>query len=775
MNILSKRIFFTIFLALIFIVSVSAIQAGDVNSTILNSSDVNAIQLENETPCNDLESVNVDYVSNENSKNQTEFTSPSTNIYYKGSYKVTLKDSNSNSLLSNKPINVIINNINYNVLTDSNGVASVNLDLMPGNYGVSVFFNGDESYESSQLNTAIEILPTIKASDMSKYYKGSTQFVASFFDSQGNALSNSMVSISVNGKSYSIKTNGEGVASLAMNFKPGTYNVVSRDPITGYELTTTFHILSTISSNNIKQVQGQNKKFKVKFFKSNGKPLSKKYIKYKFRGKIHKVKTSSKGFISIPLKKLKKGTYKIVCYNKDGLSKSYKIKIYKRKASTKLSSSSYTFYPDDNKVIKAKFSTALGDNSKVGKIIKIKINGNTYSKKTDSEGMVYLDLSSFKSGIYNVEYKYAGNKFFKSSKSTKSIKIFDTTQTELTVKSTTHFGYGAGTLFKVAYTAGGVPLADKSVTFKLNGNTYTRTTDDKGIASIPINLNPGEYTIDYETDSDSIFTGTSGSCEIDVFKRSPSKVIWKCGGSYKDNAQIFKIFASDLNDNAADGGSFDIVIDSETYAADISSNGHGKLKTSVALGKYKVVVNFKGNNELLPSSNSKSINVKLSKFGNGLNEKHAKGSGAFLKSSSHCKVGAKSIKKLVKSLTKGLTSKVDKAKAIFNYVRDNLDYSYYYNSKYGATKTLKYKKGNCADHSHLLVSMYRTAGFNARYVHGKCHFSDGDYTGHVWVQVKIGKKWVCADAVSYKNSLGKIKNWNTKNYHIHGKYSSLPF
>jgi hypothetical protein len=768
-------------------VSISAIQASDVNitdSTQLISNEDDSIHLEDESPVSDLESDDSNNLSSASSdsslsdppKDKTEFASPSTSIYYKGSYGITLKDSNKSAALANKNVNLVIDNVNYVAVTDNDGRAIVNLNLYPGKYTVSAFFSGDDAYESSNLFSTVEILPTIRAADMSKYYKGSTQFVAAFLDSQGNAMANRMVTISVGGNAYSVMTNGEGIASLPVNLKPGSYTIVSTDPDTGYQLTTTFTVLSTISSSSVKMVQGQNKKFKVKFFKSNGKALSKKYVKYKFRGKVHKVKTSSKGYITLSLKKLKKGTYKIVCYNKDGLSKTYKIKVYKKKASTKLSADSSTFYPDDKeRIFKVKLSTALGGSSNSAKTVKVKINGKTYSKKTDSSGMVYLDLSSFKSGIYNVECKYAGNKFFKSSKSTKTVKIYDTTQTELKVKSTTHFGYGAGTLFEVAYTAGGVPLPGKTVTLSVNGDTYTRTTNDKGIASIPINLAIGTYTVDYSADGDSTFDDASGSSPIDVFERSQSKVIWKCGSSYKDNSQTFKILVTGMNGDAASGGSFDIVIDSDTYSSELSSDGHGKVKTSIPIGNYKVVANFKGNNNYLPSSNSKSINVKLSKFANGINERNAKGSSAYLKSSSHCKVGSKGIKKLVKSLTKGLTSKVDKAKAIYNYVRDTLGYSYYFNTKYGAAKTLKYKKGNCADHSHLLVSMYRTAGFNARYVHGKCHFSDGDYCGHVWVQVKVGKKWVVADATSSRNEIGKINNWNTKNYHLHNKYASLPF
>ena len=345
----------------------------------------------------------------------------------------------------------------------------------------------------------------------------------------------------------------------------------------------------------------------------------------------------------------------------------------------------------------------------------------------------------------------------------------------MTVKSTTSFGYGAGTLFKVSLTAGGVPLVKKSVTFNILGKKYSAATNDKGIASIPIDLKIGKYTIYYAASGDAMVNGSSGFCDIDVFKRSSSILTWKSGSSFKDSSQTFKVLLVGGDGKPISDRAVSLKIDGETYKSTTSSNGYATFKTSVALGDYKVSLNFEGDNFFMKDSKSKSVKVKLSTFKNGINEKKAVSYlSSYLKSSSHCKVGTKKLKSLVKSLTKGLTSKTDKAKAIFNFVRDTLSYSSYYNTKYGSSTTLKLKKGNCVDHSHLLVAMFRTAGFKARYVHGKCTFSDLR-TGHVWTQVLIGKTWVCADATSYRNSLGKINNWNIKSYHLHGKYASLPF
>ncbi len=744
----------------------------DNNISLGDASGFDEVGLDNK----DVLSDDSDDLPQDGETNATELSSQSSKVYYHGDYKVVLKDSNSNTALFNKIIIFTINNVNYTATTDNDGVAIVNLKLDPGKYDIAAYFEGDCDYGSSNFTSSFSILPTIKASDITKYYKGATKYTATFYDSHGNPLANRNVVVSVNGKSYTKKTNGKGVLSLDVNLKPGTYKIVSKDPITGYKLTTSFKILSTVSSSNLNKVKGDSRKFTVKFFKSNGNPLSKKYVKIKFKGKTKKYKTNSWGIVNLNVKDLKKGTYKVICYNKDGLSKTYTIKVFKRKASTGLTTNMYTFYTNQSKQIKVKLSTALGDYSKSGKTIKININGVTYSRTTDSNGMVYLQLPSLDKGLYKVQYVYGGNKFFKKATSTNYVTILSKKNTKLAPNGITSFGYGAGTSLKVKYTAGGVPLVKKAVSLNVNGKTYTKTTDYNGFAYLPINMNVGNYSVDYQTGNDSYVYGTSGSFDIDVFKRSASKLSWKSGTSFKDNLQTFKILLTDSNGKPISGQTVKLTIDGATYSAKTSSEGYATFKTSVALGTYKVSFKFDGNNNYLSSLSSQSVKVTLSLFKNGINQKNSISYlKAYIKSSSHCKVGTKKIKKLVKSLTKGLTTNEDKARVIYNYVRDTLAYSYYYDTKYGAVTTLKVKKGNCVDHSHLLVSMFRTAGFKARYVHGVCKFSDGDVVGHVWTQVLIGKNWVCADATSYKNSLGKIANWNTKSYKINAKYASLPF
>ncbi|MDO5824123.1 transglutaminase domain-containing protein, partial [Methanobrevibacter sp.] len=216
-------------------------------------------------------------------------------------------------------------------------------------------------------------------------------------------------------------------------------------------------------------------------------------------------------------------------------------------------------------------------------------------------------------------------------------------------------------------------------------------------------------------------------------------------------------------------------------APNYASSKLGKICYSGVVDAFSRILAFYDINNRLPGT------VKIistgpggeGATGTGLNEKATSDELAdlskYLKASTNCQVNDPKIKALVDSLTKGLTSDEAKAKKIFEYVRDTLSYSFYYNTKYGAVGTLNAKAGNCVDHSHLLVAMYRNAGLAARYVHGTCKFTSGSTYGHVWVQVLVGDTWRVVDATSSRNSFGKVANWNTNSFTLKGIYNSISF
>jgi Transglutaminase-like superfamily/Pseudomurein-binding repeat len=147
----------------------------------------------------------------------------------------------------------------------------------------------------------------------------------------------------------------------------------------------------------------------------------------------------------------------------------------------------------------------------------------------------------------------------------------------------------------------------------------------------------------------------------------------------------------------------------------------------------------------------------------------------YLDPTKNCQSNSSVIKSNAASITKGLTTQKDKAVAIFNWVRDNIDYSFYYNTKYGALGTLTSKTANCVDTSHLMIALMRAAGIPAEYEHVYAQFTSGTWYGHVIAKVYIDGVWYDADGTSSKNQFGVVNNWNTTTATVYGTYKELPF
>jgi hypothetical protein len=142
--------------------------------------------------------------------------------------------------------------------------------------------------------------------------------------------------------------------------------------------------------------------------------------------------------------------------------------------------------------------------------------------------------------------------------------------------------------------------------------------------------------------------------------------------------------------------------------------------------------------------------------------------------SANCQSDNAAIIALANSLTAGAGTTYDKAVNIFNWVRDNISYAFYYDTSKGAVGTLNAGSGNCCDTTHLLVALARAAGIPAEYVHGTCTFSSGTY-GHVFARLYVNGTWYNADAISSRNYFGVINNWDTSSWTLNGIYLSLPF
>ena len=206
-------------------------------------------------------------------------------------------------------------------------------------------------------------------------------------------------------------------------------------------------------------------------------------------------------------------------------------------------------------------------------------------------------------------------------------------------------------------------------------------------------------------------------------------------------------------------------MDSNGKAPNFASSALGKIRYETLIYMESRIVYFYAVNNVLPKY--ATVNPWETSTTPSTNN-------PYLKATEDAPSNSQTIKNLAKSITAGKTSESAKATAIFNWVRDNIVYSFYYDTIKGALGALSSRKANCVDTTHLLVALTRAAGIQARYEHGYCRFSDG-WFGHVWAQVYVNGKWYRADAISSRNSFGVINNWDTRTWTQLGIYAELPF
>ena len=135
-----------------------------------------------------------------------------------GIFKVTLKTVDGKAL-ANKEITFSFNNKVIKVKTDANGVAKFSFNLnKAAKYPVSVAFLGDKHYKGAFTTATITVNPIkTKITAPKKTFKKSKKVkkvVITLKNSKGKALAKKKITLTVNKKKYTVKTNSKGKATF---------------------------------------------------------------------------------------------------------------------------------------------------------------------------------------------------------------------------------------------------------------------------------------------------------------------------------------------------------------------------------------------------------------------------------------------------------------------------------------------------------------------------------------------------------------------------------
>ena len=153
-------------------------------------------------------------------KASTKLTVPSVATVYQVSKNliVTLKDSKGN-ILSNKKVTVKVGTVSKTLTTNSKGQVSVAIaSLIPKTYTATINFAGDSNYLKSSASAKVTVKKaTPKLTAKAKTFKRTVKtkkYTITLKNNKGKVMKNTKVTLTVNKKTYSVKTNSKGIATF---------------------------------------------------------------------------------------------------------------------------------------------------------------------------------------------------------------------------------------------------------------------------------------------------------------------------------------------------------------------------------------------------------------------------------------------------------------------------------------------------------------------------------------------------------------------------------
>lgn len=209
--------------------------------------------------------------------------------------------------------------------------------------------------------------------------------------------------------------------------------------------------------------------------------------------------------------------------------------------------------------------------------IKIYINGQTYTRTTDNNGIASMAIN-LDSGKYDVTTEYDGMKAYSTVTVNPTIVAKDFTKI---YKNDTQY-YGKFT------DSQGNLLKNTDVNFNINGVFYTRTTNDQGIARMNINLNPGSYILTATNPTN----GEMQSVTITVLSSIVEN--YDLTKYYKNDSQYRVRLLDGQGNPVGKGVSIEFNINGVFYTRTSDANGYVKMNINLNPGTYIITANYNG-------------------------------------------------------------------------------------------------------------------------------------------------------------------------------------
>ena len=479
-------------------------------------------------------------------------------------------------------VSVTVGDAIYNVaVVDGKGSLTLS-DLASGSYDVVAKFNGDDKYLASEDSAKFNVTKLASTIDIAvdniKVGENAVISVALPEDATGEVI------ISVNGKNYTVMTK-YGMANVTISdLANGTYSVdvfYNGDDIYAPIKNSTAFTVSKVSDYNMTVdiadiVKGENATITVSVPEDGTGSVIVTINGTDYNG------TVVNGTAKVIIPGLDEGSYKVVTFytgdNKyDSMIVNETITVNKNTRTTLIMDDVVKYFRGSQKLI-AKLVDGFG-NPIANATVYFTINGRVYAKITDENGMASMGI-----GLVPNEYKvsavFNGTDDYDMATADATVLVKSTI---LGNDTTLYFLNGTSYVAKFLDSDGNA-LANTTVKFNINGVFYTRVTDENGMASLNIRLDPNSYIITAYNP----VTGEQRANEVTVLPRIIAEDL---SMKYLDGSS-FNATLVDGQGKAVAGVNITFNVNGVFYHKTTDANGVARLNIRLMPGDYIITSTY---------------------------------------------------------------------------------------------------------------------------------------------------------------------------------------
>ena len=472
-------------------------------------------------------------------------------------------------------------------LSMTNGTIANNIingfEAKEGNYTISATVDGQSVTYNGGASLGKGILDV---KDISLDYGEVIIANATLRDTKGNLLSNINVTLKVNGKTYYMVTDENGVASFVIGqLNAGKYTLVYSVDDSKVIVPTTNS--STLTVNKAKDslkvdidvgVAGEDVVITV-----NGPKDLKENITVTVDKNVYNVVLVN-GSAKLTIKDLTAGNYNVTVtypgdsnYDKQVIMTNFTVDINKK---VNLNISDIVMIYKDGTRMVAVLTDYLG-NPIANATVYFTINGQTYAKTTDANGTASMGLNLV-SNVYQATVSYNGSDMYNKISKNITVTINPTIISKDLVKM-----YQNATRFYAKFTdSTGKALANTEVKFNIHGVFYTKKTDKDGVADLGIMLRPGNYILTAYNP----LTGEEKGFNITV----KSLIMQNDLTKYYLNASRFEATVYNKDGSLAVNKNVTFNINGVFYTKTTDKNGVASLGIALRPGNYTITTMYDG-------------------------------------------------------------------------------------------------------------------------------------------------------------------------------------